>query len=46
MRAVVVKDGGGPSSAMSIGEIEKPTPEQGQVLVKVSIASRPSASQG
>lgn len=35
MRAVLVKDGKGPIESLFIGEIERPSPRQGEVLVKV-----------
>ncbi|EIW52389.1 quinone oxidoreductase [Trametes versicolor FP-101664 SS1] len=35
MRAVLVKDGKGPVDSLYIGEIEKPSPGPGKVLVKV-----------
>lgn len=35
MRAVIVKDGKGPIENMVIGEIPKPVPRHGEVLVKV-----------
>ena len=36
MRAVLIKDGKGPIENLYIGEIERPTPAHGEVLVKVS----------
>ena len=38
MRAVLIKDGKGPIENLYIGEIEKPTPGNGEVLVQVGIA--------
>lgn len=35
MRAIVVKDGKGPIENLIMGEIERPSPRQGEVLVKV-----------
>ncbi|EKM49717.1 uncharacterized protein PHACADRAFT_265363 [Phanerochaete carnosa HHB-10118-sp] len=35
MRAVVIKDGKGPVENLYIGEIERPVPQRGQVLVKI-----------
>lgn len=35
MRAVIVKDGKGPVENLLVGEIEKPVPRQGEVLVQV-----------
>jgi len=35
MRAVLVKDGRGPSDALYIGEVDKPTAKEGEVIVKV-----------
>ncbi|KAI0698087.1 quinone oxidoreductase [Cytidiella melzeri] len=35
MRAVIVKDGKGPIENLYVGEIEKPSPRQGEVLVKI-----------
>jgi hypothetical protein len=37
MRAVLIKDGKGHADSLYIGEIEKPTPGQGEVLVQVSV---------
>ena len=36
MRAVLIKDGKGPIENLYVGEIERPVPKEGQVLVKVS----------
>lgn len=36
MRAVLIKDGKGPIENLYVGAIERPVPQQGQVLVKVS----------
>lgn len=36
MRAVLIKDGKGPIENLYVGDIERPNPEEGQVLVKVS----------
>ncbi len=36
MQAVIIKDGKGPIENLYIGEIEKPVPGHGEVLVKVS----------
>ena len=36
MRAVIVKDGKGPIENLYVGEIEKPSPRNGEVLVQVS----------
>ena len=36
MRAVLVKDGKGPIKNLYIGQVEKPVPKDGQVVVKVS----------
>jgi len=36
MRAVLIKDGNGPIENLYIGEIERPPPKEGQVLVKVA----------
>lgn len=36
MRAVLIKDGKGPIENLYIGDVERPTPKEGQVLVKVS----------
>lgn len=38
MRAVLIKDGKGPIENLYIGDIEKPTPGNGEVLVQVGIA--------
>lgn len=35
MRAVLVKDGKGPAENLYLGDIEKPSPRHGEVLVKV-----------
>jgi len=35
MRAVLIKDGHGPSDALYIGEADKPTPKEGEIVVKV-----------
>lgn len=39
MRAVLVKGGKGPVENLYIDEIEKPSPEHGEVLVKVLFCS-------
>lgn len=39
MRAVLIKDGHGPSDALYIGEADKPTPKEGEILVKVLLLS-------
>lgn len=39
MQAVQIEGGVGPSSALHIGEIERPVPEEGEVLVKVGPSS-------
>ena len=39
MRAVLIKDGKGPVENLYIGEIARPSPGPGQVLVKVSAIS-------
>ena len=36
MRAVLIKDGKGPIENLYIGDIERPTPKEGEVLVKAS----------
>ena len=36
MRAVLVKDRKGPIGNLYIGQVEKPVPKDGQVVVKVS----------
>ena len=38
MRAVIIKDGKGPIENLYIGEIEKPSPRHGEVLVEVRAA--------
>ncbi|KAI0345652.1 quinone oxidoreductase [Trametopsis cervina] len=35
MRAVIVKDGKGPAENLYIGEIEKPSPKRGEILVQI-----------
>lgn len=42
MRAVLIKDGKGPAENLYIGEEETPEPKEGEVLVKVRLASSPS----
>jgi NADPH:quinone reductase-like Zn-dependent oxidoreductase len=42
MRAVQIEGGVGPSSALYIGEIERPVPKEGEVLVKAR--ARPPAT--
>lgn len=37
MRAVIIKDGKGPIENLYVGEIEKPSPKHGEVLVEVRI---------
>lgn len=39
MRAVLIKDGKGPIENLYVGDIERPRPNEGQVLVKVSSPS-------
>lgn len=39
MRAVLIKNGKGPIENLYIGDIERPQPNEGQVLVKVSAHS-------
>lgn len=38
MRAVLVKDGKGSAENLYIGEIERPAPRRGEILVKVTYA--------
>ena len=35
MKAVIIKDGKGPIENLYVGDIEKPSPRSGEVLVKV-----------
>jgi len=37
MRAVLIKHGKGPIENLYVGDIERPSPGDGQVLVKVSV---------
>ena len=36
MRAVLIKDGKGPIENLYIGDIERPIPKEGEVLIKAS----------
>lgn len=47
MRAIIVEGGKGPAEAMRLGEIERPAPAPGEILVKVAAAgvNRPDILQ-
>ena len=47
MRAIVIEGGKGPAEAVKLGEVEKPTPAAGQILIRVEAAgvNRPDIIQ-
>lgn len=46
MRAILVKDDKGPIENLYIGQVEKPVPKDGQVVIKVSTIERDPHRQG